>query len=162
MADRAGANEAKAMIGIQPRAGNHALRSRRFNEPAWTLHPCHRFPGLSTMSKLSDLPERALELASAVSDNIRHAVPGVTHQAGKWLETGAKLGVVKSGVTVAGKFARRNPVLIAAAVAGAGLLWYAAKRRARQAENGEAIEGSSRRVEAQRTTKRPAARRTRR
>ncbi len=149
------------MIGIQPRAGNLAFRSRRFNEPARTLQACHRFPGLSTMSKLSDLPERALELASAVSDNIRHAVPGVTQQAGKWLETGAKLGVLKGGVTVAGKFARRNPVLMAAAVAGAGLLWYAAKRRARQAENGGAIEGSSRRVEAKRTTKRAAPRRSR-
>jgi len=115
------------------------------------------------MSKLSDLPERALELASAVGDNLRHAVPSVTQHAGKWLETGAKLGVVKGGVQVAGKFARRNPVLVAAAVAGTGLLWYAAKRRARNAENGsgEAIEGSSRRVEAQRTGRRPAPRRTR-
>lgn len=115
------------------------------------------------MSKLSDLPERALELASAVGDNLRHAVPSVSQHAGKWLETGAKLGVVKGGVQVAGKFVRRNPVLVAAAVAGAGLLWYAAKRRARHAENGsgEAIEGSSRRVEAQRTARRPAPRRTR-
>ncbi|UNK48234.1 hypothetical protein MNR01_10655 [Lysobacter sp. S4-A87] len=113
------------------------------------------------MSKLSDLPERALELASAVGDNLRHAVPSVTQHAGKWLETGAKLGVVKGGVQVAGKFVRRNPVLVAAAVAGAGLLWYAAKRRARQAENGGAIEGSARRVEAQRTARRPAPRRSR-
>jgi len=57
-------------------------------------------------------------------------------------------------------------VLIAASVAGAGLLWYAAKRRARRAEeelNGTgAIEGASRRVEARRGTGRraPNARRT--
>lgn len=108
------------------------------------------------MTKLTSLPERALELASTVGDNLRHAVPAVTQHAGQWLETGVKLGALKSGARVAGTFVRRNPVLVAAAVAGAGLLWYAAKRRARQAEegNGEAIEGQSRRVQA-----RPAGRR---
>lgn len=115
------------------------------------------------MTKLTSLPERALELASAVGDNLRHAVPAVTQHAGQWLETGAKLGALKSGARVAGGFVRRNPVLIAAAVAGAGLLWYAAKRRARRAENGEgeAIEGQSRRIEA-RSTRASAPRRTRR
>lgn len=101
------------------------------------------------MSMLNSLPERALQLASSVGDNVRHAVPA----AGRWLEAGAKLGVLKSGAKVAGAFVRRNPVITAAAVAGAGLLWYAAHRRAKRAENGEdraAIEGSAKRVEARR------------
>lgn len=101
------------------------------------------------MSKLNSLPERALQLASSVSDNVRHAVPA----AGRWLETGAKLGVLKTGAKAAGAFVRRNPVITAAAVAGAGLLWYAAHRRAKRIQNGEndaAIEGSAKRVEARR------------
>lgn len=101
------------------------------------------------MTMLNSLPERALQLASSVGDNVRQAVPA----AGRWLEAGAKLGVLKSGAKVAGAFVRRNPVVTAAAVAGAGLLWYAAHRRAKRAENGEdraAIEGSAKRVEARR------------
>ncbi|MFC3552292.1 hypothetical protein ACFOLC_14905 [Lysobacter cavernae] len=114
------------------------------------------------MSKLTSLPERALELASAVGDNLKNAVPAVGQHAGKWLETGAKLGALKGGVRVAGTFVRRNPVLVAAAVAGAGLLWYAARRRARQAENGsaegQAIEGRAKRVDARRGTGRAPVR----
>lgn len=105
------------------------------------------------MTRLTSLPERALELASQVGDNLRHAVPNVTQHANQWLETGAKLGALKSGARVAGGFVRRNPVLIAAAVAGAGLLWYAAKRRAQRVESDadeHAIEGTSRRVQARR------------
>lgn len=101
------------------------------------------------MSKLNSLPERALQLASSVGDNFRHAMPA----AGQWLETGAKLGALKSGARIAGAFVRRNPMITAAAVAGAGLLWYAAHRRAKRVENGEdreAIEGSAKRVEARR------------
>lgn len=115
------------------------------------------------MSKFTSLPERALELASSVGDNLRHAVPAVGQHAGKWLETGAKLGALKSGARVAGGFVRRNPVLVAAAVAGAGLLWYAAHRRARNAQDGsaEAIEGRARRVEARRGERAAPARRGR-
>jgi len=124
------------------------------------------------MTKLTSIPERALDLASLVGDNLRnageslrHSVPSMTHSASQWLETGVKLGALKGGARVAGGFVRRNPVLIAAAVAGAGLLWYAAKRRANRVENEQdehAIEGSSRRVEARRGTGRraPAQRRS--
>lgn len=103
------------------------------------------------MNRIESFSERALELASSVGDNVRHALP----RAGHLLDAGAKLGVLKSGARVAGTFVRRNPAIIAAAVAGAGLLWYAARRRAKRAEQGndqdrEAIEGSSRRVEARR------------
>ncbi|MGH8077749.1 MAG: hypothetical protein ACREPE_10535 [Lysobacter sp.] len=97
------------------------------------------------MSKLTSLPERALELASQVGDNFKHVVP----HAGKWLEAGAKLGVLKKGARVAGVFVRRNPAITIAAAAGAGLLWYAARRRAKRVQN-EAIEGTSKRVDARR------------
>lgn len=97
------------------------------------------------MNKFTSLPERALELASQIGDNFKHVVP----HAGKWLETGAKLGVLKSGALVAGAFVRRNPAVAIAAAAGAGLLWYAARRRAKQAENGP-IEGTAKRVDARR------------
>ena len=118
------------------------------------------------MTKLTSIPERALDLASLVGDNLRsageslrHSVPTMTHSASQWLETGVKLGALKGGARVAGGFVRRNPVLIAAAVAGAGLLWYAAKRRARRVEEEQdehAIEGSSPRVEARRGSGRSA------
>ena len=99
------------------------------------------------MSKLTSLPERALEFAGQFGDNFKQAMP----HAGKWLDAGVKLGVLKTGARVAGLFVRRNPVVTIAAVAGAGLLWYAARRRARQAQNGleaGAIEGSAKRVDA--------------
>lgn len=110
------------------------------------------------MNTFERFPERAMELASRVGDGIRDAVPD---RAVKWVETGAALGALKSGSRVATKFARRNPTLLVAAAAGAGLLWYAARRRARKlgGASNEAIEGSSRRVEARRETISAARRR---
>lgn len=99
------------------------------------------------MSKLNDLPGRALEIATQVGETIRDRVPD---SAIKWVETGAALGALKTGTRVATKFVRRNPAVAIAAAAGAGLLWYAARRRAKQAENG-AIEGKATRVEARRS-----------
>lgn len=103
------------------------------------------------MSRLDSLPERALELVSQVGDNLRHAVPD---GAGKWLDAGVKLGAVKTGARLAGKFVRRNPAAFAAAAAGAGLLWLAARHRAKKAEAGNEGNGSSRtkRVDAKRGT----------
>lgn len=101
------------------------------------------------MNTLERLPERALELASRVGDGLRDAVPD---RAVKWVETGAALGALRTGTRVATRAVRRNPVIAVAAVAGAGLLWYAARRRARR-EDSETIEGSSRRVEAKRETR---------
>jgi hypothetical protein len=98
------------------------------------------------IDKLHTLPDRALDLVSQVGDGMRHLVPD---HAGKWLEAGAKLGALKSGTRIAGTFVRRHPAALAATVAGAGLLWYLARRRARQAETG-AIEGSATRIEARR------------
>ena len=94
------------------------------------------------MTRLTSLPERALELASVMGDNLKQAVPTVGHHAGKWLETGVKLGALKGGVRVAGGLLRRHPVLVAASVAGAGLLWYAAHRKKVQRENGEAMKAA--------------------
>jgi hypothetical protein len=100
------------------------------------------------MNALTNLPERALELASQVGHGIKDAVP---NRALKWVETGAALGALKTGTRVATRMVRRNPAIAVAAAAGAGLLWYAAHRRAKQAENG-AIEGTARRVEAKRAS----------
>lgn len=102
--------------------------------------------GQIRMYVLTSLPERALQLASSVGDGIKDAVPD---RALKWIETGAALGALKTGTRVASRFVRRNPAVAIAAAAGAGLLWYAARRRAKQAENG-AIEGTATRIEAKR------------
>ncbi len=112
------------------------------------------------MSKLESLPGRALELAGSIGEGIRQAVPD---SAIKWVETGAALTALKSGTKVATRFVKRNPAVAVAAVAAGGLLWYVARRRAKQAErNGQgAIEGSSKRVEAKRAS-RPATSRSRR
>ena len=99
------------------------------------------------MSKLDMLPERALDLATQAGDALREFAPRATN----WLDTGAKIGALKGGAKIGMKVLRRNPVVFAAAAAGAGLLWYAAKRRARKAETtgkGQTLEGSARRVEA--------------
>lgn len=107
------------------------------------------------MKTLQKLPERARELATRVGDGLRDRVPD---RAVRWVETGAALGALKTGTRVAARVARRNPLLLAAAVAGAGLLWYGARRRARNAatagaqHTGEdaAREGASTHVEARR------------
>jgi hypothetical protein len=98
------------------------------------------------MSTIERLPGRALELATQVGEGIKSRVP---ERALKWVETGAALGAARTGAKVATKFVRRNPVVAVAAVAGAGLLWYVARQRAKQAEEA-AIDGQSRHVEARR------------
>jgi len=101
------------------------------------------------MDKLSNLPERALQLATQVGEGIKDRVPD---KAIKWVETGAAIGALRTGTRVATKLVKRNPAIAVAAVAGAGLLWYAARRKAKHAANGdgEAIEGRATRVEAKR------------
>lgn len=103
-------------------------------------------------TKLNDLSSKARDLATQVSEGLRDRVPD---KAIKWIETGAALGAVKTGGRVAVKFVRRNPVMAVAAAAGAGLLWYAAKRRAAQAEQ-RPIEGSATRVDARRISEQDA------
>jgi len=99
-------------------------------------------------STLSALPERALQLATQVGSGLKDAVPD---KAIKWVETGAALGALRTGTRVATRIVRRNPAIAVAAAAGAGLLWYAAHRKAQQVRNGEdAIDGSATRVESKR------------
>jgi len=100
------------------------------------------------MNQLSNLPERARHLAGQVGSGLRDAVPG---RAVQWVETGAALAALKTGGRVATRFVKRNPALAAAAVAGAGLLWLAARRRAKHREDTAPADGG--------TTRRVAARR---
>lgn len=90
--------------------------------------------------------DRTQDLARGAARNVRQLV---SQDAGKWLETGVKLGALKGGARVAGGYVRRNPVVVVAAVAGAGLLLYATYRRSRQGPQA-AIEGRAKRVQARR------------
>jgi hypothetical protein len=112
-------------------------------------------------TKLIALPERAMDLAGKWGGDVMELVP----RAGQWLDAGVKIGAVKTGGKVAMKFVRKYPVVAVATVVGAGALWYLARRKAKQAQNGDgrdAIEGSARRVPAKRAaTKRPARKSTR-
>ncbi|TWI13414.1 hypothetical protein [Aerolutibacter ruishenii] len=101
------------------------------------------------MNALHTLPDRALGLANAVGDGLKHALPA----ADKWLQTGAKLGALKGGARVATTMVRRHPFVAVATVAGVGLLWYAARRKAREAEANAPIEGTARRVEAKKSAR---------
>lgn len=100
------------------------------------------------MNKLNSLQDRALVLVSQVGDGLKQVVPD---NAGKWLQTGAALGALKTGSRVATTFVRRHPAATIATVAGAGLLWYLARRRA-QREVHEALEGSATHVTAKRSS----------
>jgi hypothetical protein len=102
-------------------------------------------------TKLIALPEKAIDLAGKLGGQAMDLVP----RAGQWLDAGVKLGAVKTGSKVAMKFVRRYPLVTAATVVGAGAMWYLARRKAKQAQdgNGAAIEGSARRVEAKKATK---------
>lgn len=106
------------------------------------------------MGKLDKAQDRALELIGEIGGGLRKRVPDKAMQ---WVETGAALGALKTGGRIATKFVRRNPVLAGAAIAGAGLLWYAAHRRAKQAENGP-IEGTATRIDAKSGTGKTRAR----
>lgn len=108
------------------------------------------------MTKLSSFSDRALDLVGQVGDNIRTSLPDT---ATKWLQTGAALGVARTGTRAVGTLIRRNPAVAVAAVVGAGAIWYLTRRQAKKRAlagggNGAAIEGKSTRVDARRA---PAA-----
>jgi len=114
-------------------------------------------------TKLIALPERAVEMAGKWGGELLDLGSQISARGEKWLDTGAKLGALKAGTKVATKVVRRYPIVTVATVAGAGLLWYLARRKAEQAENGDgraAIEGSSRRVDARRSNGAKRATRT--
>ena len=110
------------------------------------------------MSRLDSFSGKVMDLVGQVGDNLRGALPD---NAGKWLQTGAALGVAKTGSRAVGTFVRRNPAAAVAAAIGAGVLWYAVHRhRKKQQAEGAVIEGKSRRIEAQRAPRKTASRRT--
>mgnify|MGYP001057885885 CR=1 FL=1 len=108
------------------------------------------------MSRLDTISDHTLRLASSVGDSLRGAMPS---KAGTLLGAGMKLGAAKGGLRAAKFFARRHPALLVATAAGAGLLWYAARRKARQAQDAP-IEGDARRVEARRSNGSSTARKS--
>lgn len=97
------------------------------------------------MNKFDAYTDRVVDFAGKVGGAVKDHIPD---HAMRWIETGAAIGAVKTGSRVARTFVKRNPAIAVAAAAGAGLLWYAARRRAKriQAEEGETIDGESRRV----------------
>ena len=96
---------------------------------------------------LATLPERAMRVAHQVGDGLKDAVPD---RAIKWMETGAAVAALKTGGRVATGFVRRNPAVAVTAMAGAGLLWLAARRRRQRMEEAEASDASAKRVKARR------------
>ena len=103
------------------------------------------------MSRFSSLPERALQMAML-------AVP---HGASKMLQTGVALGALKTGTRVASSVIRRNPAIAAAAAAGAGVLWYLARRQARRVSAKPSGGGNGQsRAQPRKTTARSRARKT--
>jgi hypothetical protein len=110
------------------------------------------------MGKLDNAQDRAMELIGEIGDGLRKRVPDKAMQ---WVETGAALGALKTGGRIATRLVRRNPLLAGAAIAGAGLLWYAAHRRAKQAQDGP-IEGTATRIDAKSGNGKPRARAPRR
>src|SRR5690606_12316595 len=102
---------------MQPR--RHARPTRTLNAARPTLA---REPTAQdhAMNALSTLPDRAMRIAGQVGDGLRDKVPD---GAMKWVETGAALAAAKTGGRVATAFVRRNPTIVVAAAAGAGLLW---------------------------------------
>ena len=100
------------------------------------------------MSRLDSYTDKMMDLVGQVGDNLRTALPG---SAGKWLQTGAALGAAKAGTRVVGTLVRRNPAVLVAAAAAAGVAWYAVNRHRRKQEAQDAvIEGQSRRIDARR------------
>src|SRR5690348_11750505 len=127
-------------------------RSHALNAALPRLRPNRQAPlRSSAMNKqLIALPERAVEMAGKWGGELLDLGSQISSRGEKWLETGAKLGALRAGTKAATKVVRRYPIVTVATVAGAGLLWYLARRKAKQAENGDgraAIEGSSRRVD---------------
>ena len=131
--------------------------TRARNAALHRLAAIHNEHGAIAMNQLANLPERALHVAGQVGNGLRGAVP---RKALQWVETGAGLAALKTGGRVATRLVKRNPAIAVAAVAGAGLLWLAARRRAKRDEETGGSDGSKgpRRVEARRVGTRRAPR----
>lgn len=83
------------------------------------------------MSRFDAYTDHVVDLAGKVGDAVKEHLPD---HAMRWIETGAAIGAVRTGSRVARTFVKRNPAIAVAAIAGAGLLWYAARRRAKRGE----------------------------
>lgn len=103
------------------------------------------------MSRMSNITDRALELAEQASAGLRHASANLRDagvDAEQWIKTGAALGAAKAGLGYARTTVRRHPVAVvtAAAVVGAGVLAYVLYRKGRKRQQQALIEGQARRV----------------
>ena len=93
--------------------------------------------GGNTSSTALLVPEQAL-MQDGNTRFVYTVVAGKAHRA-----------EIKTGTRVASTLIRRNPAMAAAAAAGAGVLWYLARRQAKHAAQGP-IDSTSTRVEAKR------------
>lgn len=100
-----------------------------------TRHP-------SSRDNVPQVADQAVQQAAAGDAASPKALSGQVLQ---WLGTGAALGLLRSGARVAGRVVRRNPLLVGAVVVGAGVLWYAAHKRAQRKA---VLEGQARRLQA--------------
>ena len=98
------------------------------------------------MSKFTVITDRAIDFVSQAGANLKDAMP----DADKLLQTGAALGVMKTGGKVAASFVRRNPAFVVAAAVGVGVLAYAAYRKRKKAGLDAPIDGKSTRIQAKR------------
>lgn len=95
-------------------------------------------------NRFENIASAAGDLADKFGGGLKDHLP---QKAMKWVETGAALTALRTGTRVGMRFARRNPVLAIAAVAGAGALMYATRRaQQKKLESGDVIEGKSKRI----------------
>ncbi len=127
----------------------HAPGQAARNMNATRAYTWRKRSGLDTgrmNNMLASLPARA-----------KHLLPAGSKPLG-WIETGAALAAARTGTRIATRFVRRNPAVAVAAVAGAGLLYLAARHRAKKREAEEAADTRTRRVSARRAPRKPATR----
>ena len=134
------------MVGYGDAPGQAA---RNVNPYTWRKRGSSETDAMNNM--LASLPARAKHLLPAGLLSVGAKPLG-------WLETGAAIAAVRTGGKVATRFVRRNPAVAVAAVAGAGLLYLAARHRAKKREAEEAADTRTRRVRARRAPRQPAAR----
>lgn len=111
---------------------------------------------MSKFDKFEALSDKAVSLMSQAGDSLRDAIPG---SAEKWMKSGLAIGAARSGTKLAGSFVRRNPAIIAASAIGVGVAWAIAYQY-RKRKQSNAVEGSSRRIEPNRSARKSGSRRT--
>ena len=109
---------------------------------------------MSKFDKFEALSDKAVSLMSQAGDSLRDAIPG---SAEKWMKSGLAIGAARSGTKLAGSFVRRNPAIIAASAIGVA---WAIAYQYRKRKQANAVEGSSRRIEPNRSARKSGSRRT--